>query len=253
MKNILLEICVGSVQSSLAAEEGGAKRVELCDNLWEGGTTPSIGSIELARENITIDLNVLVRPRGGDFCYSDLEFDIICSDVLQCKAFGANGVVVGFLLPNGDIDLEKMKKVMELANPMSVTFHRAFDVVRNPETSLKQLIELGVDRILTSGQKNTAYEGRQFINKLVKQARDRIIIMPGSGVNPDNIEDLVRDTGAVEFHSTGRALVNSKMQYTNPNVHISGLPEIPELDHKETDPIIVAELLSKAKNTYNLL
>ena len=250
MKSILIEVCAGSVESAIAAEKGGAKRVELCENLWEGGTTPSMGSIELARERIEIGLNVLIRPRGGDFCYSDLEFEIICRDILRCKEAGADGVVVGHLLPNGDIDLEKLKKSIELARPMSVTFHRAFDVVKDPEKSLEELIELGVDRVLTSGQKNSAYEGRDLLAKLVQQAGDRIIILPGSGINKDNIGALVSETGAFEFHSSCRSLKKSPMEHTNPEVHISGLPEILELDYKATDPEIVLELYNKGQGTF---
>lgn len=154
-----LEICIDSVHSAIAAQEGGAVRVELCDNLFEGGTTPSAGCIQLVRENIHIDLNVIIRPRGGDFLYSPLEFEIMKQDIKIAKQLGANGVVLGILNKDGTIDQKRTAELIALARPMTVTFHRAFDVTRDPFEALEQLIDLGVDRILTSGQENTVLEG----------------------------------------------------------------------------------------------
>ncbi|MCF8372721.1 MAG: copper homeostasis protein CutC [Bacteroidales bacterium] len=247
MKNLLIEVCANSVESAIAAEKGGAKRVELCENLWEGGTTPSHASIEIARESISIDLNVLIRPRGGDFLYSELEYEIICRDIFHAKRLGADGVVVGVLNPDGSIDIPRMEEIIDIAQPMSVTFHRAFDVLKDPFLSLEDLIFLGVDRILTSGQKNTAPEAIDLISELVKKANNRIIIMPGSGINLDNISELVMKTGASEFHSSCRSLRASQMQHRNPDVHISGLPGILEQDYKTTDPEIVRAMLQKAE------
>lgn len=247
MKNILIEVCANSVESAMAAEKGGAKRVELCENLWEGGTSPSHASIEIARENISIDLNVLIRPRGGDFHYSELEYEIICRDIFHAKRLGAYGIVVGLLNPDGSIDIPRMEEIIDIAQPMSVTFHRAFDVLKDPFKSLEELISLGVDRILTSGQKSTAYEGVGLLSELVKKADNRIIIMPGSGINLDNIAELVLRTGAIEFHSSCRSLRTSQMQHRNPDVHISGLPEIMEHDYKVTDAEIVRAMFKKAE------
>lgn len=247
MKDMLIEVCANSVESAIAAAKGGAMRVELCENLWEGGTTPSHASIEIARESINIDLNVLIRPRGGDFLYSELEYEIICRDIFHAKHLGADGIVVGMLNPDGSIDIPRMEEIIDIAQPMSVTFHRAFDVLKDPVKSLEELISLGVDRVLTSGQKNTAIEGIGLLSELVKKANNRIIIMPGSGINLDNISELVMKTGAREFHSSCRGLRASRMQHRNPDVHISGLPGILEHDYKTTDPEIVRALVHNAE------
>jgi copper homeostasis protein len=236
MKNNLIEVCAAHVQSALAAQEGGAKRVELCDNLYEGGTTPSYAAIKIAREKLEIGLNVMIRPRGSDFCYSDLEFELMKEDIRICKQLGADGIVFGILLPDGNVDIARTNQLIELARPMSMTFHRAFDMTPDPFKALEEIIKLGIDRILTAGQKNTVPEGIELISELVKQAGDRIIIMPGSGINEQNIREIRDKSGAREFHLTGRKPVQSRMIYRKEGIFMGGLSEIPEFEINLTDP-----------------
>jgi copper homeostasis protein len=228
MKNITLEICAGSVASCIAAAAGGAQRIELCDNLLEGGTTPSYATIALAREKVKIDLYPIIRPRGGDFLYDELEFAIMQKDVLLCKELGCNGVVIGLLTADGKVDLPRTKQLVELAWPMGVTFHRAFDMTADPLQAMEDIITAGCERILTSGQRNTATEGIPLLKTLVEKADGRIAIMVGSGVRANNIATLVTDTGATEFHTSAKAYVESGMQYRNPNVSMGGIPGVPE-------------------------
>ena len=208
-----LELIAFSIQSCMDAQEAGAHRVELCDNASEGGTTPSYGFIKAARNILTIDLYPMIRPRGGDFLYSDEEFDMMKSDINVCKVFGCNGVVFGILNADGSIDKKRCKELVEFAKPMKVTFHRAFDRTINLEQALEDVIETGCERILTSGGVPNAMDGAETIARLVKQAAGRIVIMPGSGVNAGNIQLLKEKTGAVEFHSSVRKLYESKMEY----------------------------------------
>lgn len=212
---MIFEVCVDSVEGALAAQQGGAQRVELCDNLVEGGTTPSLGMIEIARKRISIDLNVIIRPRGGDFYFSDFEFEVMLRDVLAARAAGANGVVIGLLLPDGRVDEERARKLIEAARPMSVTFHRAFDMCRDPEEALETLIKLGVDRVLTSGQKDNALEGLNCLASLVKQAGDRIIILAGGGLTAENLPYIASVTQIKECHFATRRHVESPMQHRN--------------------------------------
>ena len=232
----MLEICAGSLNSALAACKGGADRLELCDNLYEGGTTPSYGYLKLARERIPITLNVLIRPRGGDFCYNTVEFEMMKEDILFCKELGMDGVVIGLLLPDGKVDEKRTAELLELARPMSVTFHRAFDMTPDPVEALNTLKKVGVDRILTSGQKVTVIEGRELIRELIDRAGDDLIVLPGGGLNIENIEEFAKFARAKEYHSTCRSTVKSEMVYRNHEVTMGGLPQIPEFDIKETDP-----------------
>jgi len=218
---IKLEICANSPESAFLAELGGAYRVELCDNLPEGGTTPSYGAISQARKILTIGLNVIIRPRGGDFLYSDSEFDIMCNDIVVSKELGADGVVFGLLLPDGSIDIKRTKKLVKLAKPMEVTFHRAFDMCNDPFAALEDIIACGCKRILTSGQQNKAIQGTDLIRKLIEKAAGRIIIMPGSGIDESNIEEIYKKTGAKEFHASLRTSFESEMTYRNKNVSLS--------------------------------
>lgn len=234
--NPILEVCCGSLASALAAQEGGANRVELCANLYEGGTTPSHGTLELAREKLGIEINVLVRPRGSDFIYNDDEMEIIKRDVVRCKELGIDGVVIGFLTPEGEIDVKKTEKIMKLARPMSVTFHRAFDMCKDPNVALEQLIDVGVDRILTSGQKNMAPEGVDLIADLVRKAGDQVIIMPGAGLEVENIAEFHVKVGAKEYHSTLWDSVDSMMKFRRSDVFMGGSPEIPEFGWMQTNP-----------------
>lgn len=210
------EICANSAESCVAAQAGGAHRVELCASMPEGGTTPSFGEIRLARKLIDIRLHVIIRPRGGDFLYTPLELDIMEEDIHIARQAGADGVVFGCLTPEGDLDMPAMRRLMKISEGMSVTFHRAFDYVRSPEQVLEQLIDLGVNRVLTSGQQPTAMQGASLLAELVRQAAGRIVIMPGCGVNEWNIAELAACTGASEFHFSARELKESKMLLRNP-------------------------------------
>lgn len=235
MSSIKIEVCANSLESALNAQKGGAHRVELCSNFYEGGTTPSKGEISLARELLQIDLNVLIRPRGGDFLYSKNEIEIIKRDILFCKETGVDGVVIGFLKSDGSIDTNLTKEITELARPMSVTFHRAFDMCKNPEEALEELIEIGVDRVLTSGGQNKAIDGTDLLNKLVKQAGEQIIIMPGSGIRASNISEIIEKTGAKEFHVSERKTIESPMQFKRENIFMGGLEQIPEYEIRVID------------------
>lgn len=238
----LLEICVDSVESAMAAQAGGAARVELCDNLVEGGTTPSAGTIEQARKRLKIAMNVIIRPRGGDFDYTDIEFEVMRRDVEIAKELGADGVVIGILKPNGTVDKKRTKHLIDLARPMSVTFHRAFDMTRNPFEALETLVELGADRVLTTGQEATVVEGAELIAKLVKRAGNRIIVMPG-GANEATLARVARITRAKEFHMTAFSQVESAMTYRNLRAFMGGEFRPPEYSRNVTDPKRVRQLL----------
>jgi len=211
-----MEVCANSVASALAAQAGGAVRVELCGNLGEGGTTPSVGQIALARKLLQIQLFVIIRPRGGDFLYSDLEFEIMKEDIRQCVRLNCDGVVFGILLPNGQVDKARCRELLELAKPLPATFHRAFDMSANPLQALEDIIDLGFARILTSGGENTAIAGANLISQLIEQAQGRISIMPGSGINEQNLTLLLQSTGAHEFHASAKSRVESAMSFHNP-------------------------------------
>ncbi|MEZ4883648.1 MAG: copper homeostasis protein CutC [Chitinophagales bacterium] len=231
---IKIEICANSLQSAIHAQKADADRVELCGNLFEGGTTPSAATIQLARKHLTIDLFVLIRPRGGDFCYSDLEIELMLADIDFAKKAGANGVVLGVLQSDGKIDAARNQLLVEAAKPMQVTFHRAFDVCSQPFEALEQIIDLGFDRILTSGQQQTAIEGADLIRKLVEIAGERIHILVGSGVNSENIAALKEKTNAKEFHCSAKELVCSKMSFQNEKVNFGGKIEIPNNHYFES-------------------
>ena len=209
-----LEVIAFNIESCILAEANGVSRIELCDNQADGGTTPSYGFIKAARAILSIELYPIIRPRGGDFLYSDAEFDIIKSDVLLCKELGCDGVVIGLLNADGTVDKERTKILTSLAYPMGVTFHRAFDRTKNMFEALEDIIECGCERILTSGQKPAAYDGMDNIKALIEKADNRIIIMPGSGINSKNIIEIAQYTGATEFHSSARNFIESKMQFS---------------------------------------
>lgn len=197
---MVVEVCLAGVESAVSAQAGGASRIELCENLGEGGTTPSWGTIALVREKLSIPIHVMIRPRGGDFCYSDLEFEVMRRDVAGAVSLQANGVVFGLLTPQGHVDMERTRELIKLARPLSVTFHRAFDVAVDPLAALDDLLALGVDRLLTSGQRATAWEGRGLIRELQARANGRLHIMTGSGVNASNAAALLAATGIHEIH-----------------------------------------------------
>jgi copper homeostasis protein len=220
MNKILLEVCANSVTSALAAQDGGAVRAELCENLYEGGTTPSHGEIVLARKLLHIKLYALIRPRGGDFLYTDLEYDIMTADVKYSIDAGCDGIVMGILNADGSVDKKRCGKVVQMARNwgLGVTFHRAFDMCADMYQALEDIIELGCERILTSGGKTTAIEGSHVIADLIKQAAGRITVMPGSGINENNVADLVQFTAATEIHASARMRMQSKMNYKNDHI-----------------------------------
>lgn len=216
---VTVEVCANSVQSAIEAQKGGAVRVELCGNLCDGGTTPAKSQIELTRNNIEIDMNVIIRPRGGDFLYDNLDFESMKSDIKLCGELKCDGVVIGVLDENGDVDIERNGLLVDLAKAygMSVTFHRAFDRVCNIQLALEDVIGLGCDRILTSGGYQTAFDGRNVLKELVNLAGDRIVIMAGAGVKESNVRELVHTTGVKEVHGTFQTLRKGGMKYCNPN------------------------------------
>lgn len=230
-----IEICLESVESVLIAERGGADRVEFCADLFEGGITPSLGAFKVARANSTIAMSVIIRPRGGDFCYSDLGFATMEEDIKLFKEAGADCVVVGILTPEGEIDVERTKKLVDLARPMEVTFHRAFDVTRDPFRSLDILIDLGVERVLTSGLEPTASEGLYTLIELVKRAGDKIIVMPGCGLTERNFATLHSKIGAKEYHLLLPGSVESKMVFRNPDIYMGGMLRQAEYSITHTD------------------
>lgn len=235
-----IEICANSVESAVKAQEGGAYRVELCAGIPEGGTTPSFGEIRMARQLLQrTKLHVIIRPRGGDFLYNYQEQEIMLHDIKVARQLGADGVVFGCLTAEGNVDIPTMKKLMNAVGNMSVTFHRAFDMCRDPKEALEQIIELGCDRILTSGQEADAVTGIPLLKKLVEQADGRIIIMPGCGINPSNIREIAEQTGTHEFHFSGRSTCESGMIYRNTKVSMGGTVKIEEYQKNVTNPEIV--------------
>jgi len=212
----LIEIATSDFLTTKSAVEGGTDRVELCANLAEGGTTPSYAHIKKCRETFDIALFPIIRPRGGDFLYTKDEFEIMKNDIKLCKELGCEGIVIGLLNMDGTIDMTRTSELIELAYPLEVTFHRAFDRCKDPFAALEELIEIGCQRILTSGQKPTVSEGVDLIAELNKKADDRIIILPGSGVRKDNIKMLAEKTGCIEFHSSLRGKAKSPMQFIHP-------------------------------------
>lgn len=245
--NYTLEICANSVQSCIEAQRGGAHRVELCAGIPEGGTTPSYGDIVMARELLTkTHLNVIIRPRGGDFLYSELEHQIMLQDIEMCKKLGVDGVVIGCLTAEGEVDMERNRKLIQAAGNMNITFHRAFDMCRDAFQSLENIISLGCNIILTSGQQPKAEQGISLIEQLVKRAESRIAIMPGSGVNAANIAKIAAQTGATQFHLSARETHNSPMKYRNPTLKMGGTSVvINEYEQEITSSEIVKNTLNE--------
>lgn len=247
VKNFTLEVCVDSLESALAAQEGGANRIELCTNLYEGGTTPSAAVIELARKYLDLKIHVMIRPRGGDFLYSKLEFEIMKREIEVAKKLKADGVVFGILNEDGTVDIRRTKELVKLSKPMTATFHRAFDMTRDPYKALEDVIQTGADILLTSGMMNEAPTGAWLITTLIERAKDRIKIMPGAGINKDNIKDMISITGAKEYHLTGSSIVKSAMKYKNPKVFMGGIPEIPEYERSVTDVVRIKSVISSLR------
>jgi copper homeostasis protein len=213
---VILEIAANSVASALAAQQGGAGRVELCTALELGGLTPSHAQIALVRERLTIPLYVLIRPRAGDFLYSDLDCETMQRDIETCATLGCDGVVLGVLDADGRVDITRCRTLIAAAGKLGVTFHRAFDLSRNPAQALEDIVALGCERILTSGTQTSAPEGAALIRELVVQAAERLAVMPGAGVTAQNIIALATTTGAHEFHASAKRQQPSGMQHRRP-------------------------------------
>lgn len=239
-----LEICCFTAESALKAAQAGAHRIELCDNIAEGGTTPSYATIDWVVKQLQIPVNVIVRPRGGDFLYSDTEYHLIKEDIAQIKKLGANGIVIGFLTPTGDIDLQRTAEVIGLAAPMEITFHRAFDMCHDPFIALEQLKALGVNRILTSGGYANAEKGAHTIAQLVQKANNEIIVMPGSGITDKNLSNLIHLTQANEYHSSAKIFIDGGMQFRNNNVSMSGNNAPDEFRHISVDASQIKKMLN---------
>lgn len=233
MKKYVLECCVDSVESAIEAEKGGADRIELAANLIIGGTSPSMELYREIRKQTDIDIFVLLRPRFGDFNYTENEFKILKSEIAAFRDAGADGVVIGCLKEDGTLDMERMKELVDEAGHMHVSLHRAFDMTRDPFESLEQAKQLGIKTILTSGHKNTAPEGKELIKELVEKAGDDIEILVGSGVNADVIRDFMNDTEATAFHLSGKVTLESKMEYRKEGVNM-GLPMMSEYEIIQT-------------------
>ena len=246
--NYKLEICSNSSQSAFNAQEAGAKRVELCDNLWESGTTPSFGSVKKARAILSIELFVLIRPRGGDFLYSDLEFDIMKEDIIACKNLGVDGIVSGVLNADNTIDIEKTKILIELSKPLPFTFHRAFDITPNLFQSLEELILLKADRVLTSGGLDNATNAIGVISGLNEIAEGKIGILPGGGIDETNIQNLFT-TGCSEFHLTGNEVCRSQAKKVS--LKLNGTNTIPESDYLQSSVVKIKKVVSKLENHFN--
>lgn len=234
MKNYILECCVDSVESAIEAQMGGATRLELCSNLVIGGTSPSLALFKSIKEKVDIKINVLLRPRFGDFLYTDNEFDIIREEIKMFKDAGADGVVIGCLKSDGCLDMDKMEVLVKEASGMHITLHRAFDVMNNPYKGLEQVKKLGINTILTSGQKNSALEGKELIKELIEKASEDVEILIGSGVNAKVIKNFIEETDARAFHMSGKITLDSGMVYRKDNVSM-GLPSMSEYEIWRTD------------------
>jgi copper homeostasis protein len=238
----LVEVYLDSVESAVAAQDNGASRVELCDNLLEGGTTPSVGMIRVIRQSIKIPIHAIIRPRGGDFLYSDYEYQVMKYDITVAKVLGVDGIVIGILREDGTVDSQRTGELITLARPMSVTFHRAFDMTIDPYKALEDLIQLGVDRVLTSGQEPSVIEGLDLIEALFKQAAGRITIMPCGGINTRNIQKIIERTGAKEIHAGGMIQLESSMKFRNTHCFMGGEFRLPEYSRALVDQELIRNL-----------
>jgi copper homeostasis protein len=252
MKPCLLECCVDSVESAIIAHESGADRLELCANLVIGGTTPGIKLFEEVKKQVTIPIRVLIRPRFGDFLYTDYEFSLMQEEVIMFREAGAEGIVTGYLEEDGTFDLERMYRIKELCKNMSLTVHRAFDMVKNPMEALEQLIQLEVDTILTSGGQQNCMEGKELIKQLIHHSENKINILVGGGVNAWIIEQLHQTTAATQFHMSGKKFVASEMSYRNDKVSM-GLPSLSEYQIIRSDRQAIIEAKEKIRQLQKLL
>ncbi|ERK51272.1 putative copper homeostasis protein CutC [Leptotrichia sp. oral taxon 879 str. F0557] len=244
MKKYTLEICVDSVKSAINAQRGGATRLELCSNLIIGGTTPTKSLFKEVKKNVDIPINVLIRPRFGDFLYSDYDISIIRNEIKIFREAGVNGIVVGVLTKDGEIDVDNMKKFIDEAQNIPITFHRAFDVCKNPIKAFHQLQELKIQNILTSGQAQNCLKGKKLLKELVdlsNKNNEKTRILVGAGLNIENIEEIADFTGAVNFHFSAKKIKQSKMEYRKQNVNM-GLKEFDEFEILETDDKLVRKM-----------
>ena len=244
MPDRLLEICCGSIDDAIEAERGGADRVELCSALFLGGLTPSLGTIQEAKQRLKIPIMVMVRPRAGGFCYSEAEMSTMQRDAEAAIAHGAEGIVFGILQPDGGVDLARTRCLRQLAGTRQAVFHRAFDVTPDPFEAMEQLIGEGITRILTSGQKNTVPEGTDLIKRLIERAAGRIEILPGGGIQPHNLQEVVQRTGCSQVHLTAWKTATDTSTHANPTVAFGGALYPSEDRYAITDPALVQQLSS---------
>nr|XP_033799217.1 copper homeostasis protein cutC homolog isoform X2 [Geotrypetes seraphini]XP_033799220.1 copper homeostasis protein cutC homolog isoform X2 [Geotrypetes seraphini] len=244
----LMEVCVDSVESAVNAERGGAGRIELCSSLLEGGITPSMGVLQVVKQYIQIPVFVMIRPRGGDFLYSDREVEVMKADIRLAKIHGADGLVFGALTEDGRIDAELCMELLAVSRPLPVTFHRAFDMVHDPLVAIETLISLGFERVLTSGCDSSALEGLQLIKRIVEQAKGRIIVMPGGGITERNLQRILEGSGVQEFHCSARSPRDSGMKFRNYCVSMGTHLSTSEYSTKVTDVAKVRTLNAMAKN-----
>lgn len=239
---MIIEVVVYNIESALHAQKGGADRIELCDNPGEGGTTPSFGTLEIVRQAVSLDVYAMIRPRGGDFAYSAYEYHAMKRDVEMCKRASLDGVVLGILKPDGTLDKDRCRKLIEAARPMKVTCHRAFDMTRDPIEALETCVEVGFDCILTSGRQTVAANGITLIAELVKKAGGRISIMAGSGVNESNVVSIVRETKVQAIHFSAKSFHDSVMQYRNEAISGMGSDEGSEFKYRTVDEEVVRRM-----------
>ncbi|XP_028917024.1 copper homeostasis protein cutC homolog isoform X1 [Ornithorhynchus anatinus] len=244
----LMEVCVDSVESAMNAERGGAGRLELCSSLLEGGTTPSMGVLQVVKQCVQIPVFVMIRPRGGDFLYSDREVEVMKADIRLAKLHGADGLVLGALTEDGHIETELCMALLAVCRPLPVTFHRAFDMVHDPVMALETLITLGFERVLTSGCDSSALEGLPLIKRLTEQAKNRIVVMPGGGITERNLQRILEGSGAAEFHCSARSARDSGMKFRNTCVAMGAALSHSEYSLKVTDVAKVRALNAIAKN-----
>jgi copper homeostasis protein len=247
---MIIEVVVYNIESALHAQKGGADRIELCDNPGEGGTTPSFGTLEIVRQAVSLDVYAMIRPRGGDFAYSAYEYHAMKRDVEMCKRASLDGVVLGILKPDGTLDKDRCRKLIEAARPMKVTCHRAFDMTRDPFEALEACIEVGFDCILTSGRQTVAANGITLIAELVKKAGGRISIMAGSGVNESNVVSIVRETNVQAIHFSAKSFHDSVMQYRNEAISGMGSDEGAEFKYRTVDEEVVRRMRIFADEAY---
>jgi len=247
MPNILLEICCGSIDDALQAQAGGAARIELCSALFLGGLTPSIGTLDEARAQLKIPIIAMVRPRSGGFCYTDAEFRTMERDAEALLARGADGLVFGILKPDGTIDDRRTRRLRDLCGNKQSVFHRAFDVTPDPFAALEQLIDMGITRVLTSGQRPNVVEGMDLIRKLIDRAAGRIEILPGGGIATHMLEEVVKRTGCTQVHLTAWTTASDSSTEHNPSVTFGGALYPPENSYSITDPGLVRSLAARLK------